>query len=289
MHAFIRSGQYQAARRRELTATHVADVQHLIAEAAATVQKDAAEAARVTAIADKVAAEAGKYAKQAKTSEAEAKRCAARAKKSANDAEAFAAQARESAKTARKAQAEANQAAAVASHSATCAQSSYDCARGSAAQAWTAAKKAREHAHNADNADNAGKDSKDSKDADRAADEVKNASVDKQGAEALKWRKEKEFWREYAKNDDAAGDDDDSGVPGWLKDAPGTVFNYGKAILANGDIWAGAAETFGGILAMGVGSSGIARVALCASPESAAWPEHQRLPPAPRWGGAPRS
>ncbi|MFF4952895.1 hypothetical protein [Streptomyces chattanoogensis] len=286
MHAFIRSGQYQAVRRRELTATHVADVQHLIAEAAATVQKDAAEAARATAIADKVAAEAGKYAKQAKTSEAEAKRCAARAKKSANDAEAFAAQARESAKTACKAQAEANQAAAVASHSATCAQSSYDWARGSAAQAWTAAKKAREHAHNADNA---GKDSKDSKDADRVADEAKNASVDKQGAEALKWRKEKEFWREYAKNDDAAGDDDDSGVPGWLKDAPGTVFNYGKAILTNGDIWAGAAETFGGILAMGVGSSGIARVALCALPESAAWPEHQRLPPAPRWGGAPRS
>ncbi len=246
MHVFIQTGQYQAARGDKLTATHVADVQHLIAEgagAAATAQKHAAEAARAAALADKATADADKYAKQAKSSEAEAKRYAAQAKKSANEAEASAARARESAKTARKAQADANQAAAGAIHSATRAQSSYDLALGSAANAWTAVKKARK------NAEQAGKDSKA---ADKAADEAKKISLDKQRKEEAKWQKIKEEWLE--KYDPEQGDD--SWVPDWLKNSAGTVFNYGKAILTNGDFWAGLIETGVGAGMMVGGSAG---------------------------------
>ncbi|MCP3819225.1 polymorphic toxin-type HINT domain-containing protein [Streptomyces sp. A3M-1-3] len=146
LHAFIQSGQYTAQRKDLLGATHIAQVQRLISEAAgiaATAQQNAAEANRVAAVARKAAEEAKAYANAAAASATEAKNYAAQAAQSAKNAEASAAQAAVSAKTARQAAADANQAATNAAVSAADATVSSELAHASAATAWAEANKAR--------------------------------------------------------------------------------------------------------------------------------------------------
>ncbi|MER7818563.1 polymorphic toxin-type HINT domain-containing protein, partial [Streptomyces sp. NPDC096153] len=146
LHEFIQSGQYTAQRKDMLTATHVAQVQKLIAESARTAalaQQDAAEANRVAAVARKAADDAKRYADAAKASEQSAKNHAADADKSADAAEASAAQAAASAKTARDAAASAQRSATEAATSAADATISSEMAHASAATAWAEADKAR--------------------------------------------------------------------------------------------------------------------------------------------------
>jgi len=192
LHQFIAVGQYQAKRRDQLAATHIADVQYLIAGAAsvaAGAQKNAAEAARVAAVARKAAAEAKSWAEKARESADEAKKYADDAARSARDAETSANQARESAKTARAAEADANEAASRAVASSVSAQSSAAWARGSADEAAGAAAEARVSAIAA---------GKDADAADKAFKEARKSWIAKQRAEAEARRKELEERRKEA-------------------------------------------------------------------------------------------
>jgi hypothetical protein len=146
LHAFIVSGQYKAARKDNLTATHVAQIQKLIADAAKiaeTAQKDAALAQKVAALARKAATEANNWAAKADDSAARAQGHADQAAQHAKDAEASAASAAASATTARKAANEANLAAKDAALSASDATLSSEMAQASASSAWVAADQAR--------------------------------------------------------------------------------------------------------------------------------------------------
>ncbi|MEV6204424.1 ALF repeat-containing protein [Streptomyces sp. NPDC051771] len=147
VHAFIVSGQYKAARQDHLNATHVAQVQKLIADAAkiaAVAQKDAATAQKVAATARKAAAEANDWALKAEAAAKDAQASAAKAAQYATQAEASAASAAASAATARKAAEEADLAARDAALSASDATLSSELAQASAASAWTASEQARQ-------------------------------------------------------------------------------------------------------------------------------------------------
>ncbi|WP_326657182.1 polymorphic toxin-type HINT domain-containing protein [Streptomyces sp. NBC_00385] len=146
LHNFIESGQYMAARKDLLSATHVAQIQGLIFGAtsvAATAQADASEANRVAALARKAAQDAQKYKDAAAASSDLADYYDDQASKSAADAAASAAQAAESARIAQGAAASAQQAATKAAVSAADATVSSELAHVSAASAWTEAKNAR--------------------------------------------------------------------------------------------------------------------------------------------------
>ncbi|MEU0741177.1 ALF repeat-containing protein, partial [Streptomyces sp. NPDC006134] len=146
LHAFIVRGQYMAQRKDMLAATHIEQVQQLIAEAAAVAakaQQDAAEAQESAAIARDAAAEAAEYARQADASAAKARQHAQEAEQHAREAEASAARAADSAKTARSAANSANVAARDAALSAADATVSSEMAQTSASIAWSAANEAR--------------------------------------------------------------------------------------------------------------------------------------------------
>ncbi|MFD3998393.1 ALF repeat-containing protein [Streptomyces sp. NPDC058583] len=147
LHAFIASGQYTAARKDHLTATHVSQVRKLIADAAkiaADAQKSAALAQDVAADARKAATDANYWAQEAVNAAAEASTHAAEADQYARDAEASASSAAASAATAREAANEANTSAKNAALSASDATLSSEMAQASASIAWTAAEQARQ-------------------------------------------------------------------------------------------------------------------------------------------------
>ncbi|MFE7404063.1 ALF repeat-containing protein, partial [Streptomyces sp. NPDC057557] len=149
LHAFIATGQYKAQRQDLLNATHVAQVQKLIADAAkiaATAQQNAATAQKVAALARKAAAEANEWAAKANASATQAQRYADEAAQHAKDAEASAASAASSAKTARNAANSANIAASDAANSAADATLSSEMAQVHASTAWYSADQARNSA-----------------------------------------------------------------------------------------------------------------------------------------------
>ncbi|MGW5250742.1 polymorphic toxin-type HINT domain-containing protein, partial [Streptomyces sp. NPDC004129] len=223
LHAFVTVGQYKAQRQDQLGATHEAQIQQLIAQAAgiaATAQKNAAEAGRAAATAAKAAAEAEGYRRQAEAAANDAKKYATQANGYATQAEQSAKDAAASAKTARTAQQDAENAAAAALTSATSAQYSADSARGSADSAWTDAQQARASATAA---------GKDATAAAQAATEAYHTAVVKQQQEAARFRQLVEELRK--KN--SQQDDDGSWVPGWLKDTVNTVSPYAKAFWDN--------------------------------------------------------
>ncbi|MYW42725.1 ALF repeat-containing protein, partial [Streptomyces sp. SID161] len=138
LHAFIVAGQYQALRRDHLTATHVAQVQKMIADAgkvAATARKDAATAQQVAATARKAKDDAKDWATKANTAYGDAQAYAKQADQYAKDAEASAAKAAASAKTARDAANRADASAADAARSAADATLSSEVAQASASEA----------------------------------------------------------------------------------------------------------------------------------------------------------
>ncbi|MFJ5530567.1 polymorphic toxin-type HINT domain-containing protein [Streptomyces sp. NPDC093261] len=174
---FIQVGQYKAQRQDFLGATHTAQIQQLIADAAgvaATAQKNAAEAHKAAATAIKAADQAANWAKQADASAKQAKGYADQAAKSADDAKASADQAAASARTAAKAAASANQAASDAAVSAVDAAGSAQWAQLSATAAYAAGDRARASAIAA---------GKDYKAADQAFKDAFQATVEKKEAE----------------------------------------------------------------------------------------------------------
>ncbi|MDX3762549.1 polymorphic toxin-type HINT domain-containing protein, partial [Streptomyces sp. AK02-04a] len=254
LHAFITVGQYKAQRQDRLAATHEAQIQQLIAQAAgvaATAQKNAAEAGKTAATAAKAAAEAAGYAKQADQSAKDAQKYATQADGYATQAEQSAKDAAASAKTARTAQQDAENAAAAAVTSAAQAQYSATAARGSADSAWTDAQQARASATAA---------GKDATAANQAATEAYHTAVTKQQQEQARWRQ----WYEE-QNQKSHQNDDGSWIPGWLKDTVNTIGDYGSAILDNGtQIFGGLVETFAGVGSVGFGASGdLAGGAVC--------------------------
>lgn len=198
LHAFIVSGQFKAQRKDHLTATHVAEVQKMIADAAkiaATAQQNAATAQKVAATARKAAAEATEWAKKANDSAAQAQDYADEATQYAKDAEASAASAAASAKTARAAANSADVAASDAARSAADATLSSESAQASASNAAYYAAEARQSAIAA------GKD----------ADAALKAATDAFTIAVTKYREEEEARRkaaveakEKAKNDEGA-------------------------------------------------------------------------------------
>ncbi|MFD0384389.1 hypothetical protein ACFQ2B_25625 [Streptomyces stramineus] len=146
LHDFVTVGQYSAARRDHLTATHVAFVQQLIAEAAgtaATAQKNAAEAAIVAVKANNAADQAQRYADEALKAAGVAKKFATQADGYAKQAETSAAEAAKSARTADAAATSAEDDAAKAEYSATRAMVSAEQASSSAQAAYASAGAAR--------------------------------------------------------------------------------------------------------------------------------------------------
>ncbi|MEU6960357.1 polymorphic toxin-type HINT domain-containing protein [Streptomyces chrestomyceticus] len=146
VHDFVQLGQYMADRKDQLAATHIAQVQHLVAEASVV----AAEAQRNRWIAAGAAAKANNASDQAAKAADEAKKNAKLADgyridagKAADSAEASAAQAAKSAKTARNAADNAQRDAADAENSAAQARFSFEYARASAKIADDAASEAR--------------------------------------------------------------------------------------------------------------------------------------------------
>ncbi|EHM28030.1 hypothetical protein SPW_3547 [Streptomyces sp. W007] len=149
LHAFIETGQYKNERQDLLNATHKAQVQKLIADAAkiaATAQKNAQTAQKVAATARKAAAEANEWAEKANASATKAKGYADEAAQHAKDAEASAASAAASAKTATNAAKSADIAATDAASSAADATLSSEMAQVHAAAAWHSADEARKSA-----------------------------------------------------------------------------------------------------------------------------------------------
>ncbi|WP_157876858.1 polymorphic toxin-type HINT domain-containing protein [Streptomyces graminilatus] len=198
LHTFIVSGQYQAQRKDYLAATHVAQIQKMISDAAkvaATAQQNAATAQKVAATARKAAAEATEWAKKASDSSAKAKAYADEAAKHAKAAEASAASAATSAKTARDAANSANVAASDAARSAADATLSSEMAQVSASTAWRYADEAKQSAIDAN---------KDAEEARKAATEAFTIAVKKEREEAEARRKAAVAAKEKAKNDPGA-------------------------------------------------------------------------------------
>ncbi|WP_053746091.1 polymorphic toxin-type HINT domain-containing protein [Streptomyces sp. NRRL WC-3618] len=198
LHAFIVSGQYQAQRKDYLAATHVAQVQKMIADAAkaaATAQQNAATAQKVAATARKAAAEATEWAKKASDSATKAKGYATEAVQHAKAAEASAASAAASARTARNAANSADAAAGDAARSAADATLSSEMAQASASTAWRYADEAKTSAIDA---------GKDADAALKAATEAFTISVKKYREEEEARRKAAVEAKEKAKNDEGA-------------------------------------------------------------------------------------
>ncbi|MGW1479670.1 polymorphic toxin-type HINT domain-containing protein, partial [Streptomyces rubiginosohelvolus] len=198
LHAYISSGQFKAQRKDHLNATHVAQVQKLISDAAkvaATAQQNAATAQKVAATARKAAAEAAQWAKKADESATRAQGYADQAAQHAKDAEASAASAAASAKTARSAADNADLAASDAARSATDATLSSESAQAEASSAWYAADRARASAIAA---------GKDAEAALKAATEAFTIAVTKHKEEAEARRKAAVEAKEKAKNDAGA-------------------------------------------------------------------------------------
>ncbi|RSS60534.1 hypothetical protein EF912_09720 [Streptomyces sp. WAC07061] len=149
---FITSGRHKAARRDQLNAAHIEQIQSILATAAQTAALahksayDAAEAAETAQGHSDIAAGHAKtavdYAKQAEGH-------ATRAQQAANRASASAQSAAASAATARKAQDDAAASASKARNAANSAEASYSAAQGYASSAFTAADQARQSAINA--------------------------------------------------------------------------------------------------------------------------------------------
>ncbi|MEU7228323.1 polymorphic toxin-type HINT domain-containing protein, partial [Streptomyces chrestomyceticus] len=207
LHAFLESGQSMAQRKDHLAATHQAQIERLIAGAAAvaaTAQQNAHLAGEQAARARKAADKAEEYKKQAQASAAEAKKYADQARKSAESAEASARQAAESAKQARAAEADARRAAREAQASASLAANSADHARGSAEAAWASANQARA------SAEAAGKDSEAARQAGKEAFAVyvaKKRKEDEEKRRAAEARKVKEQVEKAVR--DAAQEEDE--------------------------------------------------------------------------------
>lgn len=198
LHAFIVSGQYQAQRKDYLAATHVAQIQKMIADAAkvaATAQQNAATAQKVAATARKAAAEATEWAKKASDSSTKAKTYADEAAQHAKAAEASAASAAASARTARDAANSADVAASDAARSAADATLSSEMAQASASTAWHYADEAKQSAIDA---------GKDAEAARKAAIEAFTIAVQKEREEAEARRKAAVAAKEKAKNDPGA-------------------------------------------------------------------------------------
>ncbi|MFE9137539.1 polymorphic toxin-type HINT domain-containing protein [Streptomyces sp. NPDC007355] len=150
--AFVERGQYKAAQRDQANASHVAQIQHVIAgsaQVAALAQQRAAEALRTAALALNASNEADVYAQQAQTYAANAAGYAQQADTSATQAETSAEKAAGHAATARNAQRQAQTSASNANASALWAEASAGLAREYAATAVAAAKAARQAAINA--------------------------------------------------------------------------------------------------------------------------------------------
>ncbi|MFF1908738.1 polymorphic toxin-type HINT domain-containing protein [Kitasatospora sp. NPDC058218] len=146
LHAFTATGQYIANRKDQLAATHVADVQRLIAEGAAATalaEQAAAEAAYAAAEADNAHQEAANWAAQAQQSAQTAATYSTQAQEKARQAETSANQAAQAAKSATAAQESAQKDAARADYSSFKAEKSAQAARGSAKSAYSAAAAAR--------------------------------------------------------------------------------------------------------------------------------------------------
>ncbi|MGW8330720.1 hypothetical protein ACWGLE_22845 [Streptomyces sp. NPDC055897] len=257
LHSFIQAEQYKAQRKDQLTATHVAQVQQLISEAAriaATAQQNAAEAGKAAATARKASAEADRYANQARDSQREAQDYADKAAQSAKDAETSAANAAASARTGRQAEADAQRAATRAVNSAVDASVSADVARSSANRAWAAADQARASATAA---------GKDAEAAGKAATEAFAEAVAKQREEAAKWRQARDAWEnEYG--EDEPDEKNEGWIPDWLQDKVNTFGDYAEAILTNSDVWIGAGESALGVVMMVGGAGGdVAGAAVC--------------------------
>ncbi|MGV9269169.1 polymorphic toxin-type HINT domain-containing protein [Kitasatospora sp. NPDC003701] len=144
--AFIQTGQYTAARKDQLAATHVAEVQRMIAEAAsvtAYAQQSAAEAVQVATVARDAAGEAKAASDQAKAAADSAAGFAADARSKAEQAAASAEKAAAAAKTASNAEASARRDAASAMVSSQKAQRSAEQASWSAEDAYASAARAR--------------------------------------------------------------------------------------------------------------------------------------------------
>ncbi|MYQ44575.1 chemotaxis protein, partial [Streptomyces sp. SID4985] len=198
LHAFIVSGQYMALRKDGLTATHVAQVQKLIADAAkiaATARKDAATAQKVAATARKAAAEADEWKRKASDAATQAEGYARQADQYAKDAETSAAQAAASAKTARDAANRADTAAADAARSAADATLSSETAQAAASEASYYADQAWKSAVEA---------GKDSEAAMKAATDAFSAALTKYREEEEARRKAAVAAKEKAKNDPGA-------------------------------------------------------------------------------------
>ncbi|MFB7025628.1 MULTISPECIES: polymorphic toxin-type HINT domain-containing protein [unclassified Streptomyces] len=148
-HAFIERGQYKAAQRDQANASHVAQIQHVIAgsaQVAALAQQRAAEALKTAAVALNASSDAEVYAQQAQTYAANAAGYAQQADASADQAEASAKKAAAHAATAREAQRQAQVSASNANASALWAEASAGLAREYAATAVAAAEAARQSA-----------------------------------------------------------------------------------------------------------------------------------------------
>ncbi|RZU37616.1 intein [Streptomyces sp. BK022] len=149
LHEFIDVEQYMADRKDQLAATHIAQVQRLIAEGgiiAAKAQQNRWLAAKAAAEAKQASAEADAAASEARHSEEEAAGYAEAADNAADDAQESATQAKQSAATARSAADRAQQDAIASEESAAQAEFSANYARDSAAQAGDAASEARSDA-----------------------------------------------------------------------------------------------------------------------------------------------
>ncbi|MET9881325.1 polymorphic toxin-type HINT domain-containing protein [Actinacidiphila glaucinigra] len=146
IHEFVSTGQYTAQRKDDLTATHIHQVQRLLAEGAliaARAQENAWYAAEASATAQNAAEEAAAAAAEAKKSADQAKEYAEDAKASADAATQSAADAAASATTARNAATAAAQDATAAENSAADAEFSASYARSSAQRADKSADQAR--------------------------------------------------------------------------------------------------------------------------------------------------
>lgn len=150
--AFVERGQYKAAQRDQANASHVAQIQHVIAgsaQVAALAQQRAAEALKTAALALNASNEADDYARQAQTYASNATGYAQQAAASADQAEASAKKAAGHATAARNAQRQAQNAASNANAAALWAEASASLARQHADIATQAAEAARQSAINA--------------------------------------------------------------------------------------------------------------------------------------------
>lgn len=190
LHDFIEVGQYAAARMDNLTATHVAAMKQLIAQASAAAATAHVDAAHADIVASKAeddadkAAKAAKAADQANKSAGKAKDFELAARAFAKDAETSANRAAQSAKTATQAANAAKRDADAAAAYASQAQASASWARSSADSAYAAADDARASARQA---------GKDAEAANTASEGVK---------ERVKYLQDKEYREEQARKEE---------------------------------------------------------------------------------------